>query len=292
MHCLNPIHLKIDDSIKERVVPCGKCNACLVRSRMEWACRLEYEDRQAKSSFFVTLSYDNDHLPVVEYVEPDTGACFYNGVVSKRDIQLFMKRLRKELDSLGCKLRYYLISEYGPQTLRPHYHGLFFLDSVVDHDSFHRACCSAWPLCRPERLTVDAVTAERIKYCTEYALTKNSIPSYLEPNFRLMSRRPGIGASYVDLMGKWHKSERFFTYMNDNHVITLPRYYREKLYDHETLENRAADLEKQAFDRETAMRSDAGFDEETYQRNKRVAIADYNRVTDFLLNKKLKKKRL
>lgn len=289
--CLKPIHLKIDDSGRERIVPCGKCNACLVRQRMEWAVRLQYEERKSHSSFFVTLTYDNEHLPVQEFVEPDTGAVFYNGVVDKRDVQLFMKRLRKSLDIKNIKLRYYLISEYGPQTFRPHYHGLFFLDSVVSVVDFHRACVSAWPYCSPERLTVDFVTVERIRYCTEYCLTKNGIPTYLTPNFRLMSRNPGIGAAYVDLMKGWHLADesRFFSPGFDGRNVNMPRYYREKIYSKDIREQHSEDLSEQRLKEKIDLVNSPGFDREKYEADLKAKFADYNRKTEFLLTKKLKK---
>ena len=170
--CLSPLKLPVDgESGKFRIVPCGKCNACLVRSRSEWVCRLQEEARVAKSSYFLTLTYDNEHLPIQEYVDPESGACFYNGVVVKDDIVKFNKRFRKYLDvHFGAKTRYYLISEYGPHTLRPHYHGIYCLDTSLSPDDVHRAACSAWPFCDPLRLTVGLVTTERIRYVTEYRL--------------------------------------------------------------------------------------------------------------------------
>ena len=47
--------------------------------------------------------------------------CFNS--VRKRDIQLWLKRARKQLNK---KFTYYITSEYGPSTLRPHYHGILF----------------------------------------------------------------------------------------------------------------------------------------------------------------------
>ena len=42
----------------------------------------------------------------------------------KRDYQLFMKRLRKAFPN--DKIRFYAAGEYGPKTLRPHYHAILF----------------------------------------------------------------------------------------------------------------------------------------------------------------------
>lgn len=54
------------------------------------------------------------------------------GVLSKRDIQLFLKSIRNETvrkKNLGilrgdCKFTYYICGEYGPERFRPHYHGI------------------------------------------------------------------------------------------------------------------------------------------------------------------------
>jgi hypothetical protein len=54
------------------------------------------------------------------------------GVLSKRDVQLFLKSIRnetvrKQKDGVlrsDCKFTYYICGEYGPERFRPHYHGI------------------------------------------------------------------------------------------------------------------------------------------------------------------------
>lgn len=54
----------------------------------------------------------------------------YLNMLSKIDLQLFLKRFRKYLSKYtNEKIRYYAVGEYGPQTFRPHYHLLFFSNS-------------------------------------------------------------------------------------------------------------------------------------------------------------------
>ena len=51
-------------------------------------------------------------------------------VLNPYDQNLFFKRLRRKLEKVSDeKISYYLVSEYGPRTLRPHWHGILFFNS-------------------------------------------------------------------------------------------------------------------------------------------------------------------
>ena len=122
MQCISPILLK-----KGQFVPCGKCNFCLQARRLDWSFRLKQELRVSKSARFVTLTYDDEHVPI----NPETGLA----ELSKKDVQLFIKRLRKYNSKIVARLkwptmRYYLVGEYGTRTGRPHYHLIVFNISV------------------------------------------------------------------------------------------------------------------------------------------------------------------
>lgn len=94
------------------VVPCGQCIACRIRRAQEWSARLWLEWRMSKrSSCFLTLTYDDDHLPSDRSLHVE-------------DYQLFLKRLRRAL--APEKIRYYCAGEYGLQLERPHFHLLIF----------------------------------------------------------------------------------------------------------------------------------------------------------------------
>ena len=92
-------------------VPCGQCIACRVRKAQEWSARLWLEWQMCKSSScFLTLTYDDEHLPSDRSLRVE-------------DYQLFLKRLRKRLPQ---KIRYYCAGEYGSELARPHYHLILF----------------------------------------------------------------------------------------------------------------------------------------------------------------------
>lgn len=285
--CLTPLHIPDQSTGRERIVPCGRCDACLVRMRQEWTYRLREEERHCKCSFFITLTYDNENLPIREFVEEDTGAVFYDACNNKKDIQDFNKRLRKRLASEGVKTRFYLISEYGPNTQRPHYHGIYFLDTVLDKDTFSDFVADSW---NSPNISVSEVTDSRIKYVTEYCLVRKDIPDYLEPNFRLMSRNPGIGAAYIDKMKSWHLADekRFYAPGYNGDRCNLPRYYRDKIYPKEVREEHAARLEQEAQEEAIAIVSAPDFDVEKWREEQRQKHIDYHKRVTRFLNKKSK----
>ena len=64
-------------------------------------------------------------------VYPDLSDCDNTiPVLNPYDQNLFFKRLRFHLSKISDeKICYYLVSEYGPRTLRPHWHGILFFNS-------------------------------------------------------------------------------------------------------------------------------------------------------------------
>ena len=63
-------------------LPCGKCLACKLSKAREWAVRCVLEASMYEENCFVTLTYDDEHLPT-------------DHLVSRKAIQDFIKRLRK-----------------------------------------------------------------------------------------------------------------------------------------------------------------------------------------------------
>lgn len=92
-------------------VPCGQCLGCRLERSRQWAVRIMHECQMHESNSFVTLTYDDEHLP-------------YRGVLCKSDHQKFMKRLRKFYGSE--RISYFHAGEYGEENWRPHYHDILF----------------------------------------------------------------------------------------------------------------------------------------------------------------------
>lgn len=186
---------------------CGQCLACRINKRRQWTLRLLLEFTQHEKATFVTLTYAPENLPTVL----DDSGC-PQGVLQKRHVQLFLKRLRKVLDEkYGSKIRYYCAGEYGPNnTHRPHYHLILFGVSPDELDpdwyffngksgplpahlgGFRTSLLyDAWKL---GIVHVGEVNEHSIGYTAGYVTSKLTRKGDgRTPEFALMSRMPGLG---------------------------------------------------------------------------------------------------
>lgn len=240
MHCLHPIKIPLSDEQRlkrfnqsnfppeyrfatHQFVPCGKCEACLTRRRSQWTFRLKQELKDAVSAYFITLTYDEEHLPI----HRKSGLAY----VSKRDCQNFLKRLRASI--YPFKIRYFLVSEYGPNNFRPHYHMILFdfphelknkLDEILE---------SAW---NNGFIRVDPVNSARIHYVTGYCLDNSLYPKNLDKVFMLCSRRPAIGHRFLYSVGivdycSSNETDLLPVEQNGNiFKVKIPRYYADRLF--------------------------------------------------------------
>lgn len=234
MRCVSPLSIK-DPSQKlgsiRITVPCGKCGSCMHNRRTEWSFRLREELITAYSAVFLTLTYSDQNLPWGDG-EPS---------LSKRDVQLFMKRLRKENEKVWAhQIRYYAVGEYGTHTHRPHYHILLF---NCEH-SIYPKIEGIWGLGRVDQGNVEDASIHYVtKYHVNYDKQQDSSLGKKEltkqPEFALMSRRPGIGSGYVERAGQWNYDNGVLYVIKDGFKQAMPRYYRKKIWTDEQLKRMA-----------------------------------------------------
>lgn len=225
-------------------VPCSKCVECKKRRASAWSYRLMQEAKVSSSAYFITLTYDTKHVPITKSGYMD---------ISKRDLQLFFKRLRKahaSLDKVGKPLKYYAVGEFGGRTFRPHYHVILFNASldiligevsagnvrrrVLELNGKFNFSCKTWSL---GHMTVGQVSGASVGYTLKYISKVSKIPLHRNddrtPEFSLMSK--GLGIDYLTpAMIRWHKADlenRMYVNLEDGKVASMPRYYKDKLYN-------------------------------------------------------------
>lgn len=211
-------------------LPCGKCIGCRQVRVRAWALRCLHESRMHEASSFITLTYDDAHVPLsLDYAH----------------FQKFMRRLRKKLGPT----RFFMCGEYGETTFRPHFHALLFGRSFSDRqrigDDLFRSPTleSLWQF---GFSSVGDVTYQSAAYVASYALKKLSGDAagkrysrvdqctgevvYVEPEFGRMSLKPGIGYSWFEKYYRDVFMARDGVVMNGK-VVPAPRYYMDKLED-------------------------------------------------------------
>lgn len=205
---------------------------------------------------FVTLTYDDDHLP-------DRGCLVY------ADFQKFMKRLRK---AVQVPVRFYMCGEYGSENGRPHFHSCLFGWDADDKTYWRKSEAGAkcyrsalleqlWPFGHAE---LGAITFESAAYAARYCVQKvtgdaaqahysrtDSRGSYqLPPEFNRMSLKPGIGARWLQ---KWQGD----VYPHDYVVINAKEVKPPKFYDRRYARSDPEAWEQIQFQRELDARSRA-----------------------------------
>lgn len=240
-------------------LPCGQCVGCRIQYSREWANRCMMELQYHESSYFVTLTYDDAHVPRSYYPDPNTGEAFTSLTLSKRDFQLFMKRLRKKF--CNQKIRFFMAGEYGSNTFRPHYHAIIFglhLDDLQLYSKSPQGFCyynsPSLQACWSDNdgnpigyAVVAEVTWETCAYTARYVMKKlngkeaNFYSDFnIQPEFTLMSRKPGIARQYYDDHPDIYKKEYINVSTEKGGLKFKPPRYFDKLYDLENPEEMQA----------------------------------------------------
>lgn len=234
-------------------LPCGQCIGCRLERSRQWAVRCVHEAQLHKDNIFITLTYDNEHLP-------ESRSLVY------RDFQLFMKRMlvnaARHEDRFG--IRFYMCGEYGETFGRPHYHAILFNYDYADKKLWR--IDRENPLYTSETLTqtwgmghcsIGSVTFQSAAYVARYLMKKvtgDGAEEHYEwidpetgevfkrsPEFTNMSRRPGIGSKWFDkYMSDVFPSD---TVIVNGKEISPPAFYTnryELLYPEEVAAIRAA----------------------------------------------------
>ena len=220
--CHNPSYITNKYTGQILKVGCGICAACTIQRRDTLLQLCNAESMSHRFCMFVTLTYNQTHLPLCQPIfnAQRNQIRFYNlchrfkhlgsqlfitnpvnfnvGILDKtkcngslpytniRDLQLFLKRLRKRLSKYSDeKIRYYAVSEYGPKTFRPHWHILLYYDSLDTNQYIGRCIEESWGTRRTGERQSDVTDTDRHLFetrqfgYTDYSIASNGATPYV-----------------------------------------------------------------------------------------------------------------
>lgn len=252
MKCFDQIRQKLKHSIwspyenkfiEYVMLPCGKCAACVERKIMEWSFRLDEERKDSECCYFVTLTYDNEHVPLNEY-----GKMTLNKEHLKQYFKLLKQNKRRSFTKKsksngkryadweqhyygsnleGSKIKYYAVGEYGTKRRRPHYHAIIYNCSRHDIEKYWTYGSTD---IQPPR------GKEAMSYVAKYMYKRiyQVHPKGTAPEFSICSN--GIGEGYVERMKNYYaKNINILNTKNDAGIeIPMSKYIRHKLWDEDT----------------------------------------------------------
>lgn len=238
-------------------VPCGKCLECKINNSKQWALRSVAESCMHTDNWFVTLTYDDEHIPpsVLTYSRHSYEFGAWHPLVYE-DFQAFKKRLLEYMryHYNVSDIRFMMCGEYGPTNGRPHFHAIFYglpLPDVVKHSEqslsgknyvylTSEIIFNCWS---KGFVTIGECNWETSAYVARYVLKKfNNLEEYdyqnlcfvngwepLPPEMREASRRPGLGRPYYEA----HKGEIYplDKVVLPNGQVLKPCSYFDDLYD-------------------------------------------------------------
>lgn len=240
-------------------VPCGKCVLCTEKKANEWVSRAMCESQTSLSMpIFFTLTYNDYCLP-------------WNGV-RKGAMQRFMKRLRVNVErycGFKTNIRYFICSEYGSKTGRPHYHGILWNLPLLEPHHLDDLIDKSWSFSVSEKFytsvpsdvdkyghpiykfyddtskryrvkygytTSSVCTDGRVRYCMKYMRKDAVIPDGKNKIFFLASRRGGIGSSWIESrLQEYRNNPQLLdvsltdVWSGTKYVGLMPRFFKDKV---------------------------------------------------------------
>ena len=230
-------------------IPCGKCLECKLEYSRMWADRCMLEAKQYKDNCFITLTYDEDNVPVND---------LNYKTLKKDDLQNFLKALRNHVNYKDGKylkkedrdykiIRYYACGEYGEKKKRPHYHAILFnfipddlleVGVNINGQKYYRSDFleKIW---NKGNVIVGNADWNSCAYVSRYVAKKQGVTNNniyeltkIQEEFVLMSKKPGIGFKWYEDHNVCYANftKNYISTINGSKTITHNKYF-DKLLD-------------------------------------------------------------
>lgn len=216
-----------DPSFRADLVPCGRCIACRLSKAHDWSVRGMLELYCHDKASFVTLTYDDAHLPK-------------NLSLDRKCFSDWVKRFREDLRQKGIFIRVLASGEYGDRSHRPHYHAIVYGFDFPDREPLYRVKGVQYytsPLLSKKWKFGNHVIGEAnkttIAYCAKYVLKKvtgdKAKQHYgdREPEFAYYPNSPALGLTFFQKFTSDLYPKNFISI--DGKKTPIPRYFYKRL---------------------------------------------------------------
>lgn len=202
--CLSPVtifpkslYFRPAVSMSSIEVPCGSCAACRDARKVSWEDRLCLEVyewyKNGGIGLMLTFSYNDLFLPRYTTKNEVVVPCF-----SSSDVKQFLNRLKVRCNrEFGAGFyKYFICSEFGKNTQRPHLHSAFLIKDGTKYVQFCEICRECWSL----TFETDRKGHKRLAHRLGYMFPKRKNGRYVDDKGR--DRDPRFrsklaGAKYV-----------------------------------------------------------------------------------------------
>lgn len=219
---------------------------------MGWTFRISEHARYQKEAWFITLTYDQDNVPLLdnntgeivrgmdkncqdryETLDYQDLTTFINSV--KKAQNRAVREARSESRSPGEAFNdyvpsYYAVGEYGGQYGRPHYHIIMF--NIWENIAQETRLEKIW---KKGRIETEALNPALIHYATGYIHEKSKYIRGKQVKPKMQCSK-GIGEQYVIRNKQFHKDNLNPWIWFNGYKIAMPDYYKDKIFTEEEKE--------------------------------------------------------
>jgi hypothetical protein len=215
-------------------IPCGYCLGCRLAKSRAWAIRCMHEAHMHKQNCFITLTYNDEHYkPTLDYAD-------------------FKKFIRRTVAQKG-PTRYFMCGEYGDKLKRPHFHAILFGQNFNNQKPIGKDINESPELNQlwgKGYASVGTATHQSAGYIARYTIKKQygkqQTKHYqrintqtgeiiqVQPEFAQMSRKPGIGQTFLEKYWPEMYLARDAIVLPGGKTQKTPRYYDTWLKQHHT----------------------------------------------------------
>lgn len=234
-----------DERVKLVPVGCGKCMECRKQKSRTWQVRLYEEIQQYRNGKFVTLTFTNESIKKLEKevkahwekamkknktLIPFLSGYDMDNYIATYAVRHFLERYRKKHKT---SIRHWLITEIGHNgTENIHLHGIIWTDKTLAEIETYWQYGWIWKGKEHTHGITNYVNEQTINYITKYVTKQDEEHKEYIPKI-LCSK--GIGANYMKKtnakLNQYNDKNTNETYRTKTgHKISLPIYYRNKIY--------------------------------------------------------------